>query len=112
MELRFPDTTCNPYLAFSVMLSAGLEGLTNKTAIQEEMTMDLYKLSNSDRKKLNIEALPHDLFEAVEVAESSEFLKEALGEDVHGKLIETKHSEVDKFRLHVSDKDLREHLIL
>ncbi len=112
MELRFPDPTCNPYLAFSVMLSAGLDGLANKTAIPEEMTMDLYKLSNSDRKKLNIEALPHDLFEAVEVAESSEFLKEALGEDVHGKLIETKHSEVDKFRLHVSDKDLKEHLIL
>ena len=101
-----------PVLGFQRHVSAGLDGLTNKTGIPDEMTMDLYKLSNSDRKKLNIEALPHDLFEAVEVAESSEFLKEALGEDVHGKLIETKHSEVDKFRLHVSDKDLREHLIL
>ena len=86
--------------------------MANNTKLPEEMTMDLYKLSNADRKKLNIQALPHDLFEAVEVAEGSKFLKEALGEDVHGKLIDTKHSEVNKFRLHVSDKDLKEHLIL
>ena len=112
MELRFPDPTCNPYLAFSVMLSAGLDGLEKKTPIPEPMSMDLYKLTTIEREELDITALPHDLFEAVQVAEHSEFLKTALGDDVHKKLVETKLVEADKFRLHVSEMDLREHLKL
>lgn len=112
MELRFPDATCNPYLAFSVMLSAGLDGLDRKLEIPEPMTMDLYKLTTVEREAMNITALPHDLFEAVHVAEYSEFLKAALGADVHQKLVETKLVEADKFRLHVSEMDLREHLLL
>ena len=112
MELRFPDATCNPYLAFSVMLSAGLDGLTRKTPCPEPMTMDLYQLTTVEREEMNISALPHDLFEAVHVAERSEFLKEALGEDVHRKLVATKLVEADKFRLYVSPMDLDEHLML
>ncbi len=112
MELRFPDATCNPYLAFSVMLSAGLDGLTQQTPCPEPMTMDLYQLTTVEREEMNIGALPHDLFEAVHVAERSEFLKEALGEDVHRKLVATKLVESDKFRLYVSQMDLDEHLML
>ncbi len=112
MELRFPDATCNPYLAFSVMLSAGLDGLDRKLECPDPMTMDLYKLTTVEREEMNITALPHDLFEAVHVAEHSEFLKAALGDDVHRKLVETKLVEADKFRLHVSEMDLREHLLL
>ena len=112
MELRFPDATCNPYLAFSVMLSAGLDGVENKTPVPDPMTMDLYELTAVEREELDIPSLPHDLFEAVRVAEHSDFLRSALGAHVHDKLIETKLSEVDKFRLHVSDFDLREHLKL
>ena len=56
--------------------------------------------------------MPHDLFEAVHVTDSSDFMKEALGEDVHRKLVETKLVEADKFRLHVSAMDLEEHLVL
>ena len=112
MELRFPDATCNPYLAFSVMLSAGLDGLAKKTECPEPMIMDLYQLTTVEREEMNITALPHDLFEAVKVAESSQFLKEAIGEDVHRKLVETKLVEADRFRLHISKKDLDEHLML
>ena len=112
MELRFPDATCNPYLAFSVMLSAGLDGLAKKTECPEQMSMDLYGLTTVEREEMNIDALPHDLFEAVRVAEHSEFLKDALGEDVHRKLVETKLVEADKFRLYVSQMDLEEHLML
>ncbi len=112
MELRFPDATCNPYLAFSVMLSAGLDGLDKKAECPEPMTMDLYKLTTVEREEMNIEALPHDLYEAVHVTDGSEFMKEALGADVHRKLVETKILEADKFRLHVSAMDLEEHLVL
>ena len=112
IELRFPDATCNPYLAFSVMLSAGLDGLANKAECPEPMTMDLYKLTTIEREEMDIAAMPHDLFEAVHVTDSSDFMKEALGEDVHRKLVETKLVEADKFRLHVSAMDLEEHLVL
>jgi len=112
MELRFPDATCNPYLAFSVMLSAGLDGLEKKSECPEPMTMDLYKLTTVEREEMNIAALPHDLYEAVHVTDGSAFMKEALGADVHRKLVETKMVEADKFRLHVSAMDLEEHLVL
>ena len=112
MELRFPDPTCNPYLAFSVMLSAGLHGVDNATPCPDPMTQDLYSLTPMQREEMGIASLPHDLFEAVRVAEDSTLLKEALGQEVHHKLIETKLSETDKFRLHVSNFDLKEHLLL
>jgi glutamine synthetase len=112
MELRFPDPTCNPYLAFSVMLSAGLDGVENKTAVPEPVTMDLYDLTPDELDDLGIASLPHDLSEAVHVARHSDFLKKALGDHVHEKLIETKLAEADKFRLHVSHFDLQEHLKL
>ena len=112
IELRFPDPTCNPYLAFSVMLSAGLDGLDNKTACPDPMTQDLYSLTTVEREEMDLTALPHDLFEAVHVAQNSDFLKEAIGDEVHSKLIETKLGEVDKFRLNVSEMDLQEHLKL
>jgi glutamine synthetase len=112
MEIRFPDPACNPYLAFSVMLSAGLDGLAKKAVPPDHVTIDLYELSSDEVEDLGIESLPQDLAEAVEVAAQSEFLKEALGAHVHGSLIENKRGEVDKFRLHVSEFDLEEHLKL
>ena len=112
IEYRAPDSACNPYLAFSVMLSAGLDGLAKKAVPPDHVTIDLYELSSDEVEDLGIESLPQDLAEAVEVAAQSEFLKEALGAHVHGSLIENKRGEVDKFRLHVSEFDLEEHLKL
>ncbi len=112
MELRFPDACCNPYLAFSVMLAAALEGVERGLECPEPMTADLYKLTPLERAEKNIGALPHDLFEAVAIAEKSKFLKNALGEDIHQKLVETKFLEAEKFRVYVSPKELEEHLVL
>lgn len=112
IELRFPDPTCNPYLAFSVMLAAGLDGLERGLECPEPMTMDLYALTPVEREEMGIASLPHDLFEAVHVTENSEFIRKALGEEVHSKLIETKLNEADKFRLYVSPMELEEHMPL
>ncbi len=87
MELRFPDPTCNPYLAFSVMLSAGLDGVDKKAPVPDPVSKDLYELTPVEREELDIASLPHDLYEAVQVAEHSEFLKDALGTHVHEKLM-------------------------
>ncbi|MFC1660890.1 glutamine synthetase family protein [Gemmatimonadota bacterium] len=112
MELRFPDATCNPYFAFAAILAAGLDGMDRGLVAPDPMTIDLYGLTPVEREEMNIKSLPHDLFEAVLVAERSDFLKATLGEDVHRKLVETKLMEADKFRLHVSRLDLEEHLVL
>ncbi len=112
MELRFPDAACNPYFAFATMLAAGLDGLDRELAVPDPMTVDLYGLTPMERDEMGIRALPHDLFEAVQVAEGSAFLREVLGPEVHRKLVETKLSEVDEFRLNVSALDLEKHMVL
>ena len=112
MELRYPDAACNPYLAFATILSAALDGLDNESECPEPFSRDLYALTPMERAELDIESLPHDLHDAVEYAERSSFLEETLGSDVHQKLVETKISESEKFRLQISPKDLEEHLVL
>ncbi len=112
MELRFPDATANPYFAFAVMLAAGLDGMARTLEPPEPMSIDLYSLTPMERDEMGINSLPHDLFEAVRVAEGSDFLKSALGEEVLRKLIETKVVEADKYRLHVSSLEIREHMVL
>ena len=112
MELRFPDATANPYFAFATMLAAGLDGVDRQLQVPEPMSIDLYSLTPMQRDEMGINSLPHDLFEAVKVAEESEFLKEALGQDVMNKLVETKLNEADKYRVHVSSLELEESLLL
>jgi glutamine synthetase len=112
MELRFPDATCNPYFAFATMLAAGLDGWDRGLEAPDPMTIDLYGLTPMERDEMGISSLPHDLFEAVQVAERSDFLKSALGEEVHTKLLETKVMEADRYRLYVSPLDLEEHMVL
>lgn len=112
IELRFPDAACNPYLAFSVMLAAGLDGLERKLPAPEPMTADLYELDAVERERLGVHALPHDLYEAIQVAEGSRLLVQTLGEDIHNKLLETKLADYDRFRLYISPLDLERHMEL
>lgn len=112
MELRFPDATANPYFAFAVMLAAGLDGMDRELQPPDPMTIDLYGLTPQERVEMGINSLPHDLFEAVKVAEGSAFLRETLGETVLRKLIDTKVSEADKYRLNVSPLELKDHMVL
>ncbi|UCF21575.1 MAG: glutamine synthetase [Gemmatimonadota bacterium] len=112
IELRFPDATCNPYLAFAAILAAGLSGLTRKLPAPEPMTRDLYELTALEREKLGVQSLPHDLYEAIREAENSDLLTKSLGEDVMAKLLETKLADYEKFRLYISPLDLEQHMEL
>jgi glutamine synthetase len=112
IELRFPDAACNSYLAFAVTLAAGLDGLERKLELPEPMTQDLYELTAVERERLGVQSLPHDLYEAVQVAESSDLLLKTLGEDVLDKILETKLADDQKFRLYISPLDLEHHLEL
>lgn len=110
IELRFPDPACNPYLAFSVMLAAGLEGIKNKYPLSEPVEIDVFHLSDEERESMNIEVLPGSLIEAIQVAEKSEFLKETLGEHTFNKFIENKKIEWDKYRIQITDYEINTYL--
>lgn len=110
IEVRFPDPACNPYLAFSVMLSAGLDGINKKLKIPPPLELSAYEMSEKERKAKSIEQLPGSLIEAIEIAENSNFLKEALGEHIFEKIIENKKIEWDSYRTYVTDYEIKNYL--
>ena len=110
IECRFPDPACNPYLAFSAMLAAGLDGVKNKMQLAKPVEADIYEMDSLERKAKKIETLPGSLLEAVEEAESSKLLREALGRHVFEKLIENKRMEWDGYRTQVTDYEVNRYL--
>jgi len=85
VELRSPDPACNPYLAFSVMLAAGLEGIEKNYQIPEPIEEDIFNMNPEKRNKLNIACLPENLGEAIKEMEKSGLLKYALGDHIYRK---------------------------
>ncbi len=115
IELRSPDAACNPYLAFSVIIGASIDGIEHKRSAGEELTFDLYEgieRKRAEERGIQIESLPRDLCEAVEEAEKSEVLRNTIGEDVLSKLIETKKQEVFDYRQYISEKEKKDGLKL
>ena len=110
VEYRSPDPACNPYLAFAVMLRAGLEGIKNKYPLPAPIEEDVYEMSDARRRELNIASLPGSLLEAIEEAEKSPLIKDTLGDHVFGKLLENKRIEWDRFRVHVSNYEIEKYL--
>ncbi len=110
IELRSPDPACNPYLAFAVMLSAGMKGVEGGYELPEPIEEDIYELSAEKRQKLGITELPGSLIEAVGLAEKSDLVRGALGEHIFSKFMENKKKEWDMFRVHVSQYELDKYL--
>ncbi|MBI4656245.1 MAG: glutamine synthetase [Elusimicrobia bacterium] len=110
IEARFPDPACNPYLAFSVMLAAGLKGIREKTALVKPVEADIYEMDEIERRAKKIETLPGSLIEALEEAGKSGLLKEALGEHVFEKFLENKQIEWDNYRTKVTDYEINRYL--
>jgi glutamine synthetase len=109
-EFRCPDPACNPYLAFSVMLAAGMKGVENNYKLPDPVEEDIFELSEKEREEHGIESLPGSLDEAIKEAEKSELVHECLGNHIFEKLIENKKIEWDMFRVHVSQYELERYL--
>ena len=110
-ELRFPDPSANPYLAFSVMLAAALDGIEkNMTAPKPLNNINLYHLDKADRAKLGVTELPGSLAEALTELENDEVIKSALGESAYEAFSRAKWAEWDDFRLRVSDYEIERYL--
>ena len=110
IEYRAPDPACNPYLAFSVMLCAGLEGIEKEYELPESMDKSAHDMTKAELKELGIESLPGNLWEAIQVTEKSDLVKEALGESVFHSFIENKKIEWDRYNGQISQYELDRYL--
>jgi glutamine synthetase len=110
IEFRSPDPACNPYLAFAVMLAAGLKGIDENYPLADPIEEDIYEMDEAARERAGIASLPGSLFEAVQELEKSELVREALGDHIFDKLVENKKIEWDRFRTHVSRYEVDNYL--
>ena len=110
VEFRSPDPACNPYLVFSVMLAAGLEGIEKGYEPPEPVEENVYEMSAEERGRRGIDTLPASLWEAVQLTESSELVRKALGEHVFNAFIKNKKIEWDQYRTQVTDYELQRYL--
>jgi glutamine synthetase len=110
IELRSPDPACNPYLAFSVILAAGLKGIDDGYELPVEATDNIYEMSESERRAAGIARLPDDLFEAISEMEASDLVAEALGEQVFEYLLRNKRAEWDSYKGYVSPYEVERYL--
>jgi glutamine synthetase len=110
IELRSPDPACNPYLAFAVMLAAGLKGIEERIEPPPPVEVDIFRLADKERRKLDIDCLPGSLEEAVKEFEKSRLAEETLGQHIFHSLIANKKVEWDRYRIHVSNYELEKYL--
>lgn len=112
IELRSPDPACNPYLAFAVMLAAGLEGIEKGYKLPDPVSDNIYEMSDEERERIGIEALPEDLHSAIKITEQSEMVEKALGKQVFEWFIRNKKMEWDEYRTRVTPYELEKYLPL
>jgi len=110
IEFRSPDPACNPYLAFSVMLAAGLEGIEKGYEPPDPVEENVYEMTDEERKKRNIGTLPASLYEAIQLCEKSQLVRKALGEHVFYAFIKNKKIEWDQYRIHVTEYETNRYL--
>jgi glutamine synthetase len=110
IEYRSPDPACNPYLAFSAMLAAGLAGLDGEYDLAPEASNNIYEMTEQEREVAGIRSLPEDLIEAIHLAEGSDVLREALGDHVLEFLLRNKREEWDAYKSHVTPYELERYL--
>ncbi len=110
VELRSPDPACNPYLAFSVMLAAGLEGIEKEYRVPDPVEENVYEMTEEKRRRRGITTLPDSLREAIRLTENSKVVRKALGDHVFHAFIENKKIEWDQYRIQVTDYELKKYL--
>jgi glutamine synthetase len=112
IEYRVPDPACNPYLAFSVMLAAGLEGIEKGYNLKEPSNDNIYHMSQEQRDRASIGSLPEDLLEAIKLTEKSELVKKALGDEIFHFFIRNKKLEWDEYKAQVTQYEIDKYLAI
>jgi glutamine synthetase len=107
VELRCPDPACNPYLAFAVMLAAGLDGIRRKLSLRDAAEEDLFHV---DPRTRGLELLPSSLGTAIEALRQDEVIQAALGPHVFERFVDAKQQEWDTYRAYVSEWEIERYL--
>jgi glutamine synthetase len=102
IEFRSPDPACNPYLAFAVMLAAGMRGITEGYELPPEADSNLFEMSDAELAKLGVDLVPQSLSDALRLMEQSSLVHEALGEHIFEWFLRNKRSEWRAYKTHVS----------
>jgi glutamine synthetase len=110
IEFRAPDPACNPYLTFSCLLRAGLRGIEEKLKAPEPVEENVYHMSQEERAKRKINALPGSLIEALQITKKSALVKETLGNHVFTEFVENKEIEWDNYRKQVTNYEIDRYL--
>lgn len=110
IECRFPDPACNPYLAFAVMLRAGLDGIKRKLPLMQITEENIFQMTPEERVTREIDTLPAYLYEAINYTRRSQIVREALGSHTFEKFIANKDIEWDHYRQDVSSYELERYL--
>ena len=110
IEYRSPDPACNPYLAFSVILAAGLRGIREGYELPAEADSNLFEMGDDMLAKLGIEQLPQSMSDALRVMERSELVAEALGEHIFEWFLRNKRAEWRGYKTHISQYELNRYL--
>jgi glutamine synthetase len=112
IEVRSPDSACNPYLAFAVLLAAGLRGVEKGYALGPEAEDNVWELTTEERRAMGYRELPDSLGHSLGAMEESELVAEALGEQVFDFFLRNKRQEWAKYRSHVTPYELKTYLSL
>lgn len=110
MELRCPDPSCNPYLAFAVMLKAGLDGIKNEMKPPKPVEEDVFELEPSKLEELKIDTLPFSIKRAIEELAKDATIRDALGKHTFNNFYEAKLSEFDDYRMQITPWELNKYL--
>jgi glutamine synthetase len=110
VEFRSPDPACNPYLAFSVMLAAGLEGMEKEYELPDPVEENAFEMSEEERVERGIKILPGSLWEAIQLTRESELVRRCLGDHLFESFIKNKEIEWNNYRSQVTDYELKRYL--
>ena len=110
VELRMPDPSANPYLALTVMLAAGLDGIETKASSREPVNTNIWEMSHREKRRLRIDDLPHDLNEACDDLEKDRVITNALGEHITRHFLAAKRQEWREYITQVSPWELEQYL--
>lgn len=110
MELRSPDPSCNPYLAFAVMLKAGLDGINNKIMPPASVDKNIFKMTEMELGDENIESLPANLKEAIDCLKEDNVVRSVLSDHIYERYVEAKILEWNEYQMHVSEWEINQYM--
>lgn len=110
VELRSPDPSCNPYLAFAVMIKSGINGIKNKITPPPSLTQNIYTMNEEERTKAGVTSLPDSLAAAIEALEKDPLMLDALGEHVYTQFIKAKKQDWKEYSTQVHEWEVKKYL--